>query len=82
MSAAPNHPIRVARDKSASGTNMWTVVVSDEERAWFTGAGAKLRALDFALRRAEDLRSFGRVRIVVEEQKLRLAGARGHAGRG
>lgn len=45
---------------------MWTVVVSDEERAWFTGRGAKLRALDFALRRTEELRPYGRVRIIVE----------------
>jgi hypothetical protein len=60
-----SHRIRVSSSLSASGT-AWTVYVGGMRDAIFTGVRAKGRALDCALRRAEDLRTTGPAVVVVE----------------
>jgi hypothetical protein len=56
--------IRVASATSPAGTT-WCVDVADESQAVFTGDGAKGRAIEAALRLAEDLRTSGPVLVVV-----------------
>jgi hypothetical protein len=60
-----SHRIRVSSSRSVSGT-AWTVFVAGKRDAIFTGDGAKGRALDCALRRAEVLRMSGPTHVVVE----------------
>lgn len=64
-----SHRIRVTSSRSASGT-AWTVFVAGMRDAIFTGDGAKGRAVECALRRADDLRTSGTplvaVAVVVE----------------
>lgn len=60
-----SHRIRVSSSLSVSGT-AWTVFVAGKRDAIFTGAGAKGRAVDCALRRAEDLRMSGPALVVIE----------------
>lgn len=60
-----SHRIRVSSSISASGRT-WTVFVADDRHAIFTGARAKERAVDAALRLAEDLRMHGAVVVVVD----------------
>jgi len=60
-----SHRIRVASALSVSGT-AWTVFVAGKRDAIFTGDGAKGRAVECALRRAEDLRMSGPALVVIE----------------
>ena len=62
-----SHRIRVSSSRSSSGT-AWTVFVAGMRDAIFTGDGAKGRAVECALRRADDLRMSGTavVGVVVE----------------
>jgi len=60
-----SHRIRVSSSLSVSGM-AWTVFVAGTRDAIFTGAGAKERAVDCALRRAEALRTSGPTHLVVE----------------
>ncbi len=62
---ARSHRIRVSSSLSTSGT-AWTVFVAGKRDAIFTGAGAKDRAVDCALRRAEALWTSGPTHVVVE----------------
>ena len=60
-----SHRIRVSSSSSASGT-AWTVFVAGMRDAIFTGDAARGRAIECALRRAEDLRASGPALVVVE----------------
>jgi hypothetical protein len=60
-----SHRIQVSSSRSASGV-AWNVIVAGMRDAIFTGSGAKERAIDCALRRAEDLRTSGSARVVIE----------------
>ncbi len=64
-SAVRSHRILVSSSRSASGV-AWNVVIAGMRDAIFTGAGAKDRAIDCALRRAEELRGGGYARVIVE----------------
>jgi hypothetical protein len=64
-SAVRSHRILVSSSRSASGV-AWNVVIAGMRDAIFTGAGAKDRAIDCALRRAEELRNGGSARVVIE----------------
>ena len=61
------HRISVSSSRSVSG-KAWTVFVAGESQAIFTGEGAKGRAIERALRAAEDLRASGAVLLVVEPE--------------
>ena len=61
---ARSHRIRVSSSRSSSGI-AWTVFVAGMRDAIFTGAGAKPRAVECALRRADDLRMSGPAGVVV-----------------
>ena len=56
--------VRVVPTTSASGV-AWSVCVDDECLALHSGEGAKGRALEWALRLAEDLRKNGAVLVEV-----------------
>lgn len=60
-----SHRIRVSCSPSPSGT-AWTVFVGGRRDAIFTGASARGRAVECALRRAEALRMSGPALVVVE----------------
>jgi hypothetical protein len=60
-----SHQIRVTSSASPSGT-AWTVLVTGESHAVFTGGAARPRAVEYALRLAEDLRTTGAVLVVVD----------------
>lgn len=60
-----SHRIHVSSSISAAGA-AWTVVVADEREAIFTGEGARGRAIESALRLAEELRMSGTVLVVVQ----------------
>ena len=60
-----SHRILVSSSRSASGV-AWNVIVAGMREAIFTGASAKDRAIDCALRRAEGLRTSGAARVVIE----------------
>ena len=60
-----SHRVRVSPSLSVSGTT-WTVFVAGRRDAIFTGDGAKGRAVECALRRAEALRMSGPTHVVVE----------------
>ena len=60
-----SHRIRVSCSLSPSGT-AWTVYVDGRRDAIFTGASARGRAVECALRRAEALRMSGPALVVVE----------------
>jgi hypothetical protein len=62
---SPSHRILVSSSKSPSGI-AWTVFLAGESQAIFTGDGAKGRAIEAALRRAEELRWSASVLVVVE----------------
>ena len=62
---ARSHRIRVSSSRSVSGT-AWTVFVAGKRNAIFTGDGAKDRAVDCALRRAQALWTSGPTHVVVE----------------
>ena len=59
------HHISVSSSRSASG-RIWTVFVSGQSHAIFSGARAMERAIDSALWLAEDLRRKGTVQVVVD----------------
>jgi hypothetical protein len=62
---ARSHRIRVSSSLSVSGM-AWTVFVAGKRDAIFTGDGAKERAVDCALRRAEALRMSGPAHVAIE----------------
>ncbi|MDB5217830.1 MAG: hypothetical protein JWO86_5757 [Myxococcaceae bacterium] len=60
-----SHRIIVSPSSSARGV-AWNVIVAGMRDSIFTGAAARDRAIECALRRAEDLRTDGAARVVVE----------------
>jgi len=60
-----SHRIRISSSPSASGL-AWNVFVEDENTAVFAGENGKGRALEYALRHAETLRTTGGVLLLVD----------------
>jgi hypothetical protein len=64
-----SHRIYVASSASASGSGVvWSVWADEEEHAVFAGNSARSRALESALRLAEELRLTGAVLVVIEPE--------------